>query len=96
MPAVCQGQKRQKLEIVTVDWLEDSISKKKKQPAGPYSLKRRRKEANAAKKRELDKHKNIEKAGYFMNPGMFLPGYSFGSMIPTGIKLTRKPPPGCR
>lgn len=79
-----------------MDWLEDSISKKKKQPAGPYSLKRRRKEANAAKKRELDKHKNIEKAGYFMNPGMFLPAYSFGSMIPTGIKLTRKPPPGCR
>lgn len=71
-----QGQKRRNLEIVTVDWLEDSISKRKKQPAKAYSLKRMRKEANAVKKRELDKNKNIEKAGYFMNPGTFVSDHS--------------------
>lgn len=81
---VREGQKRRKLEIVTADWLEDSINKKKKQPAKPYSLVRMRKEAKAAKKRELNERKNIEKAGYFMNPGTLVPDYSTHLIIPTG------------
>ncbi|KAI0841765.1 hypothetical protein F5Y06DRAFT_307690 [Hypoxylon sp. FL0890] len=74
--------------IVTKDWLEDSLNKKRKLKEKEYSLEEDERKANAKKKREEKVQKGIEQAETFANPNLNHI-YRDETFFPYEITLTR-------
>ena len=64
---VQKAKKMKGLHIVKPDWLEDSITHKKRMPEKPYSLREAQRRENARKKRDERAERGIEKGKRLVN-----------------------------
>ncbi|KAK0711581.1 hypothetical protein B0H67DRAFT_541329 [Lasiosphaeris hirsuta] len=89
-PRVRAALKRAKKEckIVTIDWLEDSINKKRRLPEGGYSLDKALKEERAEQRQEVKVAKGLEQAEKAVNTYLYHP-YSDGTFFRYEATLTR-------
>ncbi|KAI2782863.1 hypothetical protein F4815DRAFT_408155 [Daldinia loculata] len=77
-----------KAHIVTKDWFEDSLYKKRRLNEEEYSLKRIDQKAKAKKELEVKAQKGIEQAESFINTNLYHI-YRDGTYFPYEITLTR-------
>ncbi|KAL7626904.1 hypothetical protein AAE478_003678 [Parahypoxylon ruwenzoriense] len=88
VPTVRKAMKFRTIHIVTKDWFEDSLSKKRRLKEKDFSLKEIQKEINTKKRRDEKAQKGIEQAENFVNANLYHI-YRDETFFPYEVTLTR-------